>query len=271
MQSNSFLESHKESKEKEGKSEWFLEGRFDTMDKERRVVSMKKVISWCMGIAAGTALVVVLLITAFEVAMYSDFGYYEREYEKYDVLSDLDMEMKDVMHVTKEMMAYLRGDRDELSVMTTVEGIRQDFFNEQDRFHMGEVQALFTGGMQLRLAAGIVLAVSVAGLMFLNGKVCLQILCRSYRTVLGVFVILLTGLGILVVRDFNTVFVKFHELFFDNDLWIFDPAEDFMIRMLPEGLFYDFVIRIGLIFTAGLVLFFVLSIVFQKTIRNTYE
>lgn len=88
---------------------------------------------------------------------------------------------------------------------------------------------------------------------------------------LGVFVILLTGLGILVVRDFNTVFVKFHELFFDNDLWIFDPAEDFMIRMLPEGLFYDFVIRIGLIFTAGLVLFFVLSIVFQKTIRNTYE
>ena len=78
--------------------------------------------------------------------MYSDFGVYQREYEKYDVLSDLDMTMDDVMHVTHEMMAYLRGEGDTLSVITTVEGEEQDFFNEQDRFHMAEVRDLFIGG-----------------------------------------------------------------------------------------------------------------------------
>ena len=46
----------------------------------------------------------------------------------------------------------------------------------------------------------------------------------------------------------------FHEIFFDNDLWIFDPAEDYMIRMLPEGFFFDFVIRIGGFFLGGLIL-----------------
>ena len=59
--------------------------------------------------------------------MYSDFGFYEKEYEKYDVLSDLDMTMEDAMYVTREMMSYLRGEKEELSVITTIEGREQDF------------------------------------------------------------------------------------------------------------------------------------------------
>ena len=96
----------------------------------------------------------ILLITAFEAAMYLDFSYYQKEYEKYNVLEDLDMEMEDVMYVTEEMMAYLRGEREELRVITTVDGVRQDFFNEQDRFHMEEVQGLFLGGCLLYTSPG---------------------------------------------------------------------------------------------------------------------
>lgn len=240
-------------------------------EKEKECFLLKKVVNDIAGIVSGIALVVILLLTAFEAAMYSDFGYYEREYKKYDVLSDLDMEMKDVMYVTQEMMAYLRGNREELSVMITVDGVRQDFFNEQDRFHMGEVQGLFLGGLRIRKGAVLILVVSLALMIFMNRKACLRVLCRSYQIVLGVFVALLTGLGIWIALDFNAVFVRFHEIFFDNDLWLFDPAEDFMIRMLPEGLFYDFVIRIGGIFLVGLLIFFLLSIVVLKAIRNTYE
>lgn len=220
---------------------------------------MAKTVHYIIGITAGIAIITILLMTAFEAAMYSDFDYYKKEYEKYNVLSDLDMEMDDVMYVTEEMMAYLRGNRDELSVITTVEGEEQDFFNEQDRFHMGEVQGLFLGGLKLRLGAGGVLAVSLI-LLFLMKEERLKILCRSYQTVLGVFVVFLAGLGVWVALDFNSVFTKFHEIFFDNDLWIFDPAEDYMIRMLPEGLFYDFVIRIGSMFAAGLLIVLILSI-----------
>lgn len=228
---------------------------------------MMKIMRYVTGIAAGIAAVMILLMTAFEIAMYSDFGYYEKEYEKYDVLSDLDMEMDDVMYVTEEMMAYLRGNREELSVITTVEGEEQDFFNEQDRFHMWEVQGLFLGGLKLRMGAGIVLAVSLLALFFMKEER-LKTLCRSYQIVLGAFAVLLAGLGIWVAVDFNAVFTKFHGIFFDNDLWIFDPATDYMIRMLPEGLFYDFVIRIGGMFVAGLFILLVLSIVALKKIHK---
>ncbi len=220
---------------------------------------MAKTIRYLIGITVGIAAVVILLITAFEAAMYSDFGYYEKEYKKYDVLTDLDMEMNDVMYVTEEMMAYLRGERDELSVITIIEGEEQDFFNEQDRFHMGEVQGLFLGGLKLRLGAFIILGISLTVLFFMKEER-LKALCRGYQIVLGVLAVMITMLGIWVVRDFSAVFTKFHEIFFDNDLWLFDPAEDYMIRMLPEGLFYDFVIRIGLLFVAGILVLLVLSI-----------
>ena len=220
---------------------------------------MKK-IHWFAGIILGFSIIVALLITSFEIAMYSDFDVYRQEYEKYDVLSDLDMTMDDVMYVTHEMMDYLRGEGDTLSVMTTVEGKEQDFFNEQDRFHMGEVRDLFIGGLNIRLGACAAAVLCVLFLLFTRADI-KKIIPRSYRIALGVTGAAVLLIGIAAVVDFNAVFVQFHHIFFDNDLWICDPAEDYMIRMLPEGLFYDMVMRIGAIFVAGLAVLLALSFI----------
>lgn len=229
---------------------------------KRKGMYMKK-IQWIFGILASVSVVVILLISSFQAAMYLDFDVYQREYEKYDVLSDLDMTMEDTIYVTREMMAYLRGDREELSVITTVEGKEQDFFNEQDRFHMGEVQGLFIGGLRLRIGAVILLLICLCILIAAKADM-RRILSRSWQITLGIFGVLILFLGIGVARDFNAVFTKFHEIFFDNDLWLFDPAEDYMIRMLPEGLFFDMVLRIGGMFLLGLALVLAVSIIFGK-------
>lgn len=220
---------------------------------------MKK-LQWAAGIIFAFSIIAALLITSFEIAMYADFGVYQREYEKYDVLSDLDMTMDDVMHVTEEMMAYLRGDRDELSVITTVEGKEQDFFNEQDRFHMGEVRELFIGGLNIRLGACIFAVICLLFLILTKARL-RRIIPRSYFIALGVTAVLFVLIGLAALIDFNAVFVQFHHIFFDNDLWLFDPAEDYMIRMLPEGLFADMVARIGALFAGGLIILLILSLI----------
>ena len=234
---------------------------------------MKK-IQWAAGIILAFSVIIILLISSFETAMYSDFGVYEREYEKYDVLDDLGMTMEDTMHVTREMMAYLRGDRDVLSVETTVEGRQQDFFNEQDRFHMAEVRNLFIGGLDLRLGACAAAVLCILILIFLRAD-WRKIVPRSYWIVLAVIGVLLAVFAAAAVIDFNAVFVGFHHIFFDNDLWLFDPAEDYMIRMLPEGLFADMVVRIGVLFAGGMIVLFILSmlpgILERKKIRKTYN
>lgn len=222
---------------------------------------------WLLGILFSFSLITAVLISSFEIAMYADFGFYQKEYEKYKVLPELDMEMDDVMHVTREMMAYLRGDRETLEVYTTVEGKEQDFFNEQDRFHMAEVKALFLGGLRIRWIAFGTMAVSLVLLFFTKAKR-KRLLCRSYQIVLAVSGGLACILGIAAAIDFNAVFVKFHHIFFDNDLWLFDPTEDYMIRMLPEGLFADMLGRIGILFGGGLLFLLAVSIICMRKRKN---
>ena len=229
----------------------------------------RKIIHYGAGLILGFALIAALLITSFEIAMYADFDVYRQEYEKYDVLSDLNMPMDDAMDVTRQMMAYLRGEGDTLSVITTVDGREQDFFNEQDRFHMGEVRDLFIGGLNIRTGA-LVIAVLCILLLILTKADLKKTVPAGYQAALAVTAAALLFLGIACAVDFNTVFVKFHHIFFDNDLWIFDPAEDYMIRMLPEGLFFDMVVRIGCIFAGLLAVFLILSFIprIMKVKRN---
>ena len=205
-------------------------------------------------------LIGVLLLTSFQVAIYGDsqYRFYEREYKKYQVAESLNMTMDNIMDVTDQMMAYLIGKKAELSVITDVDGETQDFFNEQDRFHMGEVKDLFLGGLKIR---NIMLVAVLLILILLAARKAdlIKLLPRAYFVTLGITGVITVVLGGLFASDFDKYFRIFHEIFFDNDQWMFDPATDYMIRMLPEGFFYDFVFRIGGFFVGSLAVLGVVS------------
>lgn len=207
-------------------------------------------------------LIGVLLLTSFQVAIYGDsqYRFYEREYKKYQVADSLNMTMDNIMDVTDQMMAYLIGNKAELSVITDVDGETQDFFNEQDRFHMGEVKNLFLGGLKIR---NIMLVAVLLILILLAARKAdlIKLLPRAYFVTLGITGVITVVLGGLFASDFDKYFRIFHEIFFDNDQWMFDPATDYMIRMLPEGFFYDFVFRIGGFFVGSLAALGVVSAV----------
>lgn len=219
--------------------------------------------------AAFTAMfcvIIAMLITSFQIAIYGDpdYRFYQKEYEKYQVTESLYMDMEDVMEVTSYMMDYLIGKEEVLSIETEVEGRTQDFFNEQDRLHMEDVKNLFLGGLKLRTVMLLLAAVLVLFLIFTKADL-KKMLTGAYFAALGVFAVLIAGLLVSFAVDFTASFTVFHEIFFTNDLWMFDPAEDYMIRMLPEGFFYDMVMRIGAFFVGGLVLLFaVMMAVRQK-------
>ena len=208
-------------------------------------------------------LIGVLLLTSFQLAVYGDshYGFYKKEYEKYRVTDDLNMKIDNVMAVTEHMMAYLIGKEEKLSIVTDVDGEHQDFFNEQDRFHMGEVKDLFLGGLKIR---NIMLVAVLLILILLAARKAdmIKLLPRAYFVTLGITGVITIVLGVLFASDFDKYFRIFHEIFFDNDQWMFDPATDYMIRMLPEGFFYDFVFRIGGFFVGSLAALGVVSAVY---------
>lgn len=60
-----------------------------------------------------------------------------------------------------------------------------------------------------------------------------------------------------VVVAFDKLFVLFHQIFFRNDLWLFNPATDPIIYVLPQGLFMIY-------FIVGLVTYLLLIYIFRK-------
>lgn len=226
-----------------------------------------KIFHHTIGIVASIALIIVLLITSIEIGAYSDFGWYEKEYVKYGVLEKLEMDMEEVMHVTHEMMDYLRGDREDLVVNTIVAGEEREFFNEREKTHMVDVQHLFLMGMDLRLGAMTVFVMACVIFAFTKAD-WKKILPKSFLIGTGMFATAVAVLAILVATDFNKYFLFFHKIVFDNELWLLNPKTDLLIRMLPEGFFFDMVIRIGLFFIVFLLVLLFISIFTLREQKN---
>ena len=162
---------------------------------------------------------------ALEIAEYS--GYPEAEIrENYDALIDYNMAWRD-------------GD---LSFPTLP-------MSENGKTHFEEVKEIFDIFKYLAVFGSIL---GVAGIVFMAMK-------KEYRYLKMTAVVscgLPVVLGILVALFWDKVFVIFHELFFNNDYWIFDYRTDPIILLLPDEFFMHcaFLIFGGVLFGAAVCL-----------------
>ncbi|MDT2784239.1 TIGR01906 family membrane protein [Enterococcus asini] len=102
---------------------------------------------------------------------------------------------------------------------------------------------------------------AVAYLLYLKRNGRLWQLVRPFQWGMGVPVIL----GFLMAIGFDTFFVKFHELFFSNDDWLFDPVTDPIINVLPEGFFmYCFILAFVLLE----LFFFLMVLIGRRSLRK---
>ena len=158
--------------------------------------------------------------------------------------------MEDLLEVTDEMMNYLKGEREDLHVVTIMDGQEREFFNEREIAHMEDVQVLFLRAMSLRRAC-IFICVLCLGFLFLTKAPVRRVLPPSICAGTGLFFGITAILALIISGDFTKYFVIFHHIFFDNDLWILDPATDMLINIVPEGFFMDTAARIALLFGAS--------------------
>lgn len=215
-----------------------------------------KLLTWTAGIICAFCVMIILLITSVEAVVYWTPGYFEKEYETYQIPETLHMEMEDLLSVTEEMMAYLRGKREDLHVNTIVDGQPREFFNAREIAHMEDVRGLFIGALRLRLICnGLCILCILLLVLFRNGI--RYILPRALCAGMGVFFLLTAGLAGIISTNFTKYFIIFHKIFFTNDLWILDPATDLLINLVPEPFFVDTAARIGITF--GLMVLFLFS------------
>ena len=228
-----------------------------------------KGIHWLLGILCAFALMFVLLITSIETVVYRTPGYFEKEYTKYQVAEEVSMEMEDLLDVTHEMMAFLRGQREDLHVPTIVAGQPREFFNQKEIAHMEDVRDLFAAAIMLRRICLVVIVAAVALLVLLKARIS-RILPRAICVGTGLFFGLTGILAGIISTDFSKYFIIFHHIFFRNDLWILDPGTDLLINIVPEPFFMDTAARIGLTFGFSVIVVFGLCLfwLYRQSKRN---
>ena len=226
---------------------------------------MKTLIHYAAGIIFSLCLMVTLLITSVEAVVYWTPGYFEKEYAKYNVTEAVDMTMEDLLDVTDQMMAYLRGKRADLHVDTTMGGVSREFFNEREIAHMEDVRGLFLDALAIRRGCLLLMALCIIILLLLKADF-KRVFPKSVCLGTGLFFGITAILAAIISTDFSKYFIMFHHIFFRNDLWILDPATDMLINIVPEGFFMDTAARIALLFgSLSLILF---GVCLLLTIKN---
>lgn len=212
---------------------------------------MKTALSVAGAVIVSVCLLILCFTAAFTAVAYRGDHFFREEYEKYDVYKDLPMEREEVLGASGYMMDYLIGRHDTLTYPVHVDGQEVDFFNEQDRFHMAEVGHMFralymTGALSLFALFVCVILYRMRGRTQREDVFCR--LFQSYTIVATAVILFFIILAAAAVFFFEELFLQFHLLAFDNDKWLFDPSADYMIRMLPEGLFMDAFLQIASFF-----------------------
>lgn len=226
-----------------------------------------KLLHQFLGILCAFCLMIIFLFTSVEAVAYWTPGYYEKEYTKYNVAEDVCMDMGELIYVTEEMMDYLRGDRGDLHVPAVVNGVEREFFNEREIAHMEDVRGLFLAAIALRRICAVIAFVSVALLFLLKANV-KKVLPRTLCIGAGLFLAIAALLTGIISTDFTKYFILFHKIFFNNDLWILDPATDLLINIVPEPFFVDTAARIGITFTLMTALLFLICLYFIRHEKN---
>lgn len=230
-----------------------------------------KLIRTMLGTVFSVSLIIALMFTSIQFVAYWLPGYFDREFEKYGVYEAVKTEPDEMRRVADEMMDYLIGDRDSMSDITaTVDGVpNTKFFNERECAHMADVRVLFLGGVNLRKKCLILCAIILGVLLLLSGvKKTKDALASGMIAGTGVFVAAIAALAVMLAQDFNKYFTIFHKIFFNNDLWLFDPRTSRLINMLPEGFFMDTARNIVLTFAIALVVLLAVSIKHEKKRKN---
>ena len=222
---------------------------------------IKPILHRFLGILTAFALMFTLLITSVEAVCYWVPGYYQHEYTKYSVLDNLpSMTMDDLLIVTEEMMAYLRGNREDLHVKTVMGGEYREFFTEREIAHMEDVQGLFLAAVFLRRLCLVLIFFCIGTIYLTKGNLRLILPKMLFFGTL-LFFGTAAVLGLIISTDFSKYFIVFHHIFFDNDLWILDPSVDMLINIVPEPFFVDTAARIGVTYGISVAVVFFLCIV----------
>jgi integral membrane protein (TIGR01906 family) len=211
------------------------------------------------------ALPLALVLTNIRILTF-DAAYWQRGYVRNEVDEWTGMSFAQLAEATRQVQAYFRGGP---PVSMAVEKISlrpgnprwgpEPLFNEREQHHLADVRDLLNGATRVQEAT-IAYLVAAALLLLAVGRAAGARTLARWTTAASLATLALFAvLGLLALVDFSAFWTQFHQLSFDNDLWMLDWETDYMIRFWPPAFWFGAVIDVVVRSAAGALVLLVLA------------
>ncbi len=151
----------------------------------------------------------------------------------------------------EERLAFARASVDYLlsdAGLETLRALADEYgpiYNERELRHMRDVKVLTGQVFPLQIGLGLFLLALIGGMVYRGGET----RRAAWRGLVGgaaLTCLLLLGLTLLVLLNFDWFFVQFHLIFFEGDTWLF-AASDTLIRLFPPQFWFDAALLVGVL------------------------
>lgn len=206
------------------------------------------------GAAFTVAMALLILLLAVEHTAY-DERYYRSFQRNNRIVEATGRTQAELDRISKDTITYLQ---------TGEKHLMTDHYGQRETAHMADVFGLFRLARMFKLIS-MVLIVGILSWAFIGHFFDRMVGAMNYTLVVGLLAF--AALAYFASRHWDQAFTMFHRIFFNNDLWLLNPATDLMIQMMPAPFFVGMAVRIAVKFSLGMILAAVLCNLIAVTIR----
>ena len=193
-----------------------------------------------------------LLISAAVNFEFNSLWLYRNGFEKYNVSEATGLDKAELEKVAGGLIGYFNSGDEYISLSVVKDGEPLELFNQQEVAHLKDVKALVQLNHRLLVGTAVYVGVYAGISLFWRRKRYRRQL--AWAAVIGSSIalgmIIALGAGSMLL-DFSELFTRFHFVAFTNELWMLDPATDYLIMLFPEGFWYDSAVLLGQITAAA--------------------
>ena len=184
----------------------------------------------------------VLLITSTIRWEINERRLYDYGFNKYQISQVTGINKSELGRVARHLINYFNSKIDTAQITVTKDDGEFSLFNERELIHLRDVRSLIQMDYRVQAIAFSVMVICVFVLIF-GFRVGWLIFVRGlfWGGILTVGLVVVLALWALF--GFEQLFIFFHLVSFPNEYWMLDSARDYLIRLFPEGFFYDAALR----------------------------
>lgn len=217
--------------------------------------------------SAIASFMVALLLTVLNTTVFQE-TFFQNQYKSLNTAQSMKMSESDLFKATHSLFDYLKDKQDHIDLKVRVDNRDVEMFNTREKTHMVDVKNLYQGIMTIRLFCScyslLIMGVYLLRRDYLNPFQSLKNIVHGIMMPL----IVLAWVSLYAYLDFSSFWIHFHQLLFNNDLWLLNPATDRMIQMFPEPFFNALVMRIIIVFGTVFMAAILVATVFQKYLKK---